>query len=69
MGVQPEPRELLGLAASINLSIEEVRNGHVVERHVDPSAGLRNEPNIFDEQQVVFGRDSKTADLGVARVT
>jgi len=51
------------------LSIEEVRNCHVVERHVDPSAGLRNEPNIFDEQQIVFGRDSKTADLGVARVT
>ena len=40
MGVDPNPRELLGPAALIHLPVEEVGHGLVVEGHRGPGADL-----------------------------
>ena len=69
MRVDPDSGELLGPATRIDLVIEIVRHGLVVELHMDPAASLADEPHVLDEQQVVARRNPESTDLRLTQVT
>ena len=53
MGVDPDPAELLRLAAGVDLGVKEVGHRLVVERHVDRRASLPDQADVFHQQEVV----------------
>ena len=69
MRVQPQPCELFGLAALVDLSVKEVSHRLVIERHVCPGTSLLDELHVLDEQQVVVGSDSESTDFRFAVIT
>jgi hypothetical protein len=67
--MQPDAGELRGAPPRIDLPVEEVGHGRVVERDTDDRADLRHEQDVFDKQRVLKGRPSEASDFGVAPVT
>jgi hypothetical protein len=55
VSVDPDTTELLRPAAFVDLSIEVIGYGLVVELDMSPGAGLANQLNLFNEQEVVSG--------------
>ena len=69
MSVDPDSGELLGPSPCIVLLIKQVGDRFIVEGNVSPGADLRDQLEILDQQQVVGGGDSKSADLGRPAIT
>ena len=69
MRVNPDATKLFWLSTLIDLRIEEVSDGFIVEFDMRPRAVLADELNIVDEQQVVRAGDAEAADFGFAQVT
>src|SRR3954471_3045601 len=67
--MQPVPGKRLGLATAIELFIEKVRHGIVVELHGRPRAGLPDKCDVFHEQQVIRWRDSEGSNFRGPGVT
>ena len=69
MRMQPDPGELLGTASCIDLLVEQLRYGIIIERDADGGAGLAYQPDLFHQQQVVGRRDPEPADLSGPEIT
>lgn len=69
MRVDPDPPELLGSQASIDLLIEVLGHRIVVERDGDHGAALADEHEVFNQQQVISSGDAEAADFGLAEIT
>jgi hypothetical protein len=65
MGVNPNPSERFQWSPGIHLPVEEIRDGFILEGHMRPRAGLPDQLNILNEQQIVRMGNSKSADFGV----
>jgi hypothetical protein len=62
--MQPDPSELTGYSARVDLGLEKVRHGRVVEGYGDHGCLLLDRDEVLDEQQVLRPRDAKPAHLG-----
>lgn len=69
MRVDPDPSELLGSQAAIDLLIEELGDCCVVKGNGDHRAALADEHEVFDQQQVIGGGDPEAADFGLTEIT
>ena len=69
MGVQPDSREVFRRSACVDLIFKELGDRSVVEFHAYGRGALFDGNEIFDKQQVIPGRDSKTADFAVTGMT
>lgn len=67
--VNPDPRELLRLAAGVDLGVKKVGHRLVFELDVGPGGGLSDERDVLDQQQIVGRRNPEPADLGFTFVT
>lgn len=52
----------------VDLLVKKVRHRAVVELHGHGGTTLLHEPDIFDQEQIMSGRDSEAADFGGAEV-
>ena len=69
MSVDPDPGELFGLAARIDLGIEEIGHRLVEELDMDRRSPLVDELDIFHQQRIVDRGDAESANLGIAGIT
>ena len=68
MRVNPDPRELFRPQPLIDLLIKIVRHRIVGETDGRVAAGLTDQSDVFDQEQLVRA-DTKTADFRIANVT
>ena len=69
MGVDPNSGELFRSPSCVNLLVKEIGYRFIVECNMRPGADLFDKLHILDEQQVVAGCDTESANLGVPEVT
>ena len=69
MGVQPDPAELIGPPSLIDLLLKEIRHRLIFESHRHNRRHLRDQDQVFDQQQIVGRRDPEPANLGRTAVT
>jgi len=55
MGVDPDSRKPLGSNAAIDLLVEVIGHGGIVERHGNWTRVLPDQSDIFHEQQIIRG--------------
>jgi len=67
--MNPNPADLFGLAAEVDLVFEKIGDSDVIERHKDLGTVLLDELNVLDEQQIVRCGDSEPADFRRPQVT
>ena len=68
VGMDPYPTNAFRLSARVNLLIEEVGHGFVLEGDRQRGAVLPDEPDVLDQKQVVLGTDAKPTDFGVTQI-
>jgi len=61
--MDPNAGELFRPAASVDLIVEKLGDGHVVEGDRDHGAGLSHQLDVLDVEQVIGRRDSETTDF------
>jgi hypothetical protein len=64
--MDPNPGELFGLAAQIDLPVEEIRHCVIVKADRSPVGLLANGDKFDDSQRVARIGDPEPADFGVA---
>ena len=69
VGVDPDPTELFRLSALVDLVVEELGDGGVIEGNVHLVAALRHEGNVTDVEQIARVGDAESADFGRAEIT
>ena len=69
MRVDPDPGERFGAASLVNLLIEIIGDGFIMERDVCPGAGLLNQGDLIDSQQIFRIRDSESTHFGLTKIT
>ena len=69
MRVDPDPPAIGRFAPLIDLFVEVIRHGHIVELHRDRRAALPNKPEVFDAERVIRARNPKASDFRVTPVT
>ena len=67
--MHPHTGELFRPPFGIDLLVEVVGDGLVIEGDMRPGADLLDESNILNQQQVVAGGNAEAADLGVTVIT
>lgn len=67
-GYESNPRELFRLPSGVDLLVKKVRHRAVVELNGHGGTALLHEPDIFDQERIMGGRDSEAADFGGAEV-
>jgi hypothetical protein len=68
MRVQPDTAELFWFQTRIHLFVVEIGDGFVIELNGDRRALLMYQTDVFNQQQVIGGRDGEATNLGVTRV-
>jgi hypothetical protein len=68
MGMQPDPGELFRSAALLDLILEKVSDGLIVELDTGAGGVLRDHHELLNEQWIVIAGDAKAADLRVTAV-
>ena len=68
VGMDPDPRELLGAKPQCHLMLKEFSHGVIVELHTDGCRPLLDQHQILDEQQITRAADPKTANLSRPRI-
>jgi hypothetical protein len=66
--MNPASPKLFGLSSCIDLLVEEIRHGVILEGYGHCRAVLPNEPDVLDQKDFVFGTDPEPADFGLAQV-
>lgn len=69
MGVNPNASKLFWSASGIALLVKVVSDSRVVEGNRHRRALLFNELHVFNQQQIVSGRDAEAANLRITVVT
>lgn len=69
MRMNPDPSELLGREASVDLSIKEISHGRVVERDGDRCRQLLNQTHVDYQQGIQRVGYTKTTDFGWPEIT
>lgn len=67
--MNPDPSELLGTPAPVDLVVKEFGDSHVVKHHRHRGAALPDQYEIFNEQQVTRARDPEASNFGRTIVT
>ena len=68
MTVEPDAGKLFGCPAEVDLLVEELGHGLVVEGDTGPSDFLFDRDELLDQERLALGRDAEAADLSPAAI-
>ena len=64
----PQPGELRWIPACVHLTVEELRDGLIIERDAGHRDLLMNRQEVLNEQEIIRRRDAKATDFGTSPV-